>query len=968
MLLRTLGGLELESPGGDGANAAGPGPKALFLLAYLAHEGPKERRHLAELLWRDVSDPRNGLSTALTRLRRTAPDAIRADPVMVEATIASDDQAFVRACQEGRFDEAAEIYRGTYLDGLDLSGLPEAEEWMLEIREGLARRWIGALVALAERAIHEGDVAGATRWAERACRDLGASDPDDALLARLYAVLVRAGSPLARQVEREARELGVDLEAVPRPDQAPGAGRLEPAAELPPLPTVTNPVLGRDDDLARLVNVLEDPEVRVITLVGTGGVGKTRLAIEAARRLRASASHPDGVAFVALAEARDGISALEAVARALQVRVPAEREVVDALAAALDTKRVLVVLDNVEQVQGFAIAMTRLVDACPSVTFLLTSRVPARMAVERQVPVDVLPVPPSQAPLPAVEAAASVKLFVKRAQAVDPGFTLDETNAEAVAKLCRLLDGLPLAIELAAARAKLMTPAEMVERLDRRLDLLATASTSTDAKHRTLRDTLDWSFELLTEEERGAFRRLSLFTGRFSLEAAERLLTTDPVASLRLLEALVDHSLVRVLPGAPRRFTLLATVRTYGRERLDEAGEREAAERARAEYLLSVAEAAAKELTGSEQRAWFARLGELHADLDASLSYLAEAGDADRGLRLASALWRYWVAQGHMVEARGHFERLLALPHEKDGGPVERAAVRAESLEGYGALLQELGEPRRARGRLLESLGLWERLERPERVASTLNHLSWLTLNLGGLREAEAHARRALALHEAFGDPRGRAVSINNLGWIALMRGDFQEAAVLLDVSLAARIEAGDERGVAYARTNLAWALRRLGQLDRCADELAQAEATLLRLGDEQVLGWANVQRAWLALARGDAERAVSFARDGFTLAGRTGPRSGRAEALIALADALLHQGDADGAVGHARQAVEIARHLEEPGTIARASHVLGCALSALGANEEAHAALTEAATLHGSLGDTDAVSMIEAEREPGDA
>jgi len=244
----------------------------------------------------------------------------------------------------------------------------------------------------------------------------------------------------------------------------------------------------------------------------------------------------------------------------------------------------------------------------------------------------------------------------------------------------------------AAARAKLMTPAEMVERLDRRLDLLATASTSTDAKHRTLRDTLDWSFELLSEEERGAFRRLSLFTGPFSLEAAERLLTTDPVASLRLLEALVDHSLVRVLPGAPRRFTLLATVRTYGRERLDEAGEREAAERARAEYLLSVAEAAAKELTGSEQRAWFARLGELHADLDASLSYLAEAGDVDRGLRLASALWRYWVAQGHMVEARGHFERLLALPHEEDGGPVERAVVRAESLEGYGALLQELGD------------------------------------------------------------------------------------------------------------------------------------------------------------------------------------------------------------------------------------------------------------------------------------
>jgi predicted ATPase/DNA-binding SARP family transcriptional activator len=756
MLLRTLGGLQLQRPGDDGALVASPGPKALFLLAYLAHEGPKERRHLAEFLWRDVSDPRNGLSTALTRLRRTVPEVVRADPVMVEANVETDERSFVRACQEGRYEEAAALYRGAYLEGIDLSALPEAEEWMLGVRESLARRLIAALVALAERALPSSDPVAATRWAERACRHLASADPDEALLARLHVALLRSGSPLARQVEREADELGIDLEADPyvpeQPNGTQAEGRPANGLTLPALPAIMNRSIGREGDVARLESLLQDSEVRLVTLVGPGGVGKTRLALEVAGRLADGDAFSDGVAFVALAEARDAAAALDALARALALRVDPEHDVTDVLAATFDRKRLLVVLDNVEQIDGLAAGVTRLAAACPATTFLLTSRVPLRTAIERRVPVDVLPVPDGGTVGSQVRDVPSVSLFVRRAQAVDPSFDLDDANLDAVATLCRRLDGLPLAIELAAARTRLMTPAEMVERLDRRLDLLAAPSSVSDARHRTLRDTLDWSFGLLSEEERGAFRRLALFTGAFSLEAAERMVASDPVESLRLLEALVDHSLVRVVPGSPRRFMLLATVRTYGRERLDDAKERDAAELARADYLLTLAEKAAQELTGPKQREWFARLGELHADFGASLRYLADAGESARGLRLACGLWRYWVAQGHMVEAERHFEGLLRLAPEEHGGTDESAAVRAEALEGYGATLQELGEPRRARARLLESLGIWERLERPERIASTLNHLSWLTLNLGDLREAEAHAKRALALHESFGD------------------------------------------------------------------------------------------------------------------------------------------------------------------------------------------------------------------------
>lgn len=967
MLLRTLGGLHLQRPGDDGAPVASPGPKALFLLAYLAHEGPKERRHLAEFLWRDVSDPRNGLSTALTRLRRTAPEAVLADPVMVEANVETDDHAFVRACQEGRFEEAAALYRGAYLDGIDLSSLPEAEEWMLGVRESLARRLIAALVALAERALRTGDATAATRWAERACRRLTAADPDEALLARLHAALVRSGSPLARQVEREADDLGIDLGTdapVPGPSHGSQAeGRPGNGLTLPALPPIVNPSFGREDDLTRLERLLTDPEARLVTLVGPGGVGKTRLALEVAGRLRDGEAFPDGVVFVALAEARDAAGALDALARAMAVRVDPEHDVTDALAAEIDGKRLLVVLDNVEQVDGLAPYLTRLAAACPTTTFLLTSRVPLRAAIERRVPVDVLPVPTSGASGSEVRGVASVSLFVRRAQAVDPDFDLDDANVDAVATLCRRLDGLPLAIELAAARTRLMTPAEMVERLDRQLDLLATPASGSDARHRTLRDTLEWSFGLLSEEERGAFRRLALFAGPFSLEAAERMVTDDPVESLRLLEALVDHSLVRVVPGSPRRCMLLATVRAYGRERLDDAGERDAAELARADYLLTLAEKAAQELTGPDQRAWFARLGELHADFGASLRYLAEAGEAERGLRLACALWRYWVAQGHMVEAERHFEALLRLVPGEHGGTDDGAAVRAEALEGFGATLQELGEPRRARARLLESLGLWERLDRPERIASTLNHLSWLTLNLGDLREAEAYAKRALALHESFGDHRGRAVSVNNLGWIALMRGDVQDAAVLLDAGLVERGRAGDERGVAFARANLAWALRRLGRLDRCAEELALAEETLRRLGDDQVLGWAQIQGALLALEREDVEEAVRLALDAAERSRRTGQRSGETEALIALTEALWRRGETEEAVARGRRALALARRLEEPFTIARASVALGRALRASGEADEGDALLAEAASLHASLGDEATAADVAAER-----
>jgi predicted ATPase len=935
MRLRVLGGLEL-------VGAPSPGPKPLFLLAYLALEGAKERRFLAELLWHGTTDPRNRLSTALSRLRRIDPDLIQADATRVSTGVACDAATFLEAWRDGRWEEAAAAYGGPFLDGFDPAGSLEVEEWLYATREAMARRLLGAVVELGEHALQRGDLASARRRAEEAQRQLATAGPDDETIPRLYALLAATGSPATAAVAEEAEALGIDL---PDPARlADGFGdrgdRSLAGRALPPEP---GPLFGREAVTERLVELLAGADARCVTVTGPAGVGKTRLALHVAHVLAARGTFRDGVAFVSLAEVTAADEALPFVANALRIRSSGPRPAWDALAERLQESEALLVLDNLEHVASAAPRFGALLAACPGLRLLGTSRSPLRVAGERRLPLEPLAVPSA-----GEDAASSpaVALFVARARDVDPDFALDETHLGDVAELCARLDGLPLALELAAARVRLLEPREMLARLDARFEILSLGSRDADPRHATLRAALDWSHELLDEDRRVAFRRFAAFAGPVPLAAFEAV-AGDLPAPLDALGALVDDSLVRVHAGPPRTFSMLETVRAYARDRLREAGEARAAEEARAAYLLALAEEAAGELTGPRQTAWLERLAALRADLTAATTWATTEGDPDTALRFVAALWRWWIAHNLMREGRRDLQRAV---ERAPAGPPTRPW--AEALEGLGILLQELGEPAQARERLRQAQAAWTALDDHDRVAATRNHLAWCAANLGELDEADDHARTALEHHRRRRDPRGEAVSLNNLGWAAMYRGDPAAAREHFAAGLALRERAQDERGVAFARTNLAWALRAAGDLEAAARLSHDAAVTLERLGDDQVLSWTRIQQSAAALDGGSVDEAEHLARDALARIDRVGSTSGRSLARTMLASVRLAQGRGGEAAALAEHALSLAAEIDERWTQAEAAQALARARLAGGRTEGACEALRTALTLRWSMGD----------------
>ncbi len=701
------------------------------------------------------------------------------------------------------------------------------------------------------------------------------------------------------------------------------------------LPVQPTPFLGREHEVAAIADLLRREDVHLVTLTGSGGVGKTRLGLQVAADL--SDLFASGVFFVNLAPISDPALVVPTIAETLAVREGSGQALLSRLAEHLRQRQMLLLLDNFEQVVSAAEQVAALLTACPQLKVLVTSREVLHVRAEHEFPVPPLAFPdPNHLPdLAALSHHAAVALFLQQAQAVKPDFHLTDANASTVAELCVRLDGLPLAIELAAARMKLFSPRALLARLGSRLSVLTSASRDVPARQQTLRNTIAWSYQMLDAKAQRLFRRLSVFVGGCTMEAIEALCTerdggeSEPV--LDSVASLADKSLLQHVEqqtGEEPRFAMLETIREYALESLDALGETEAARRAHAAYFLRLAEEAEQGMAGPPQAVLLERLEQEHDNLRAAMQWSLEQAEEGKAmaLLLGGALQSFWYIRGYYGEGRDFLERALSRSDEV------AAPIRTKALYAASQLHNALGSLDRAEELCEQSLALYRELGDTMGIASCLHLLADIASGRGNLAVARALGEESLMLFREVGDRRSVAYLLFHLGSVAVDQGEYARGRDLLTESLTINRELGNTRIVAHSLLYLAQLYHVSGgDLAQAHTWLDESFALFREVGDKEGIASCLSLSGRLALSEGDTASARSLNEQALALFKEMKQQHGTALSLYALAQVAAAQGDHAGSQALYEQGVVVVRKSGDKWTILFGLEGLAAAVAAQG-------------------------------------